>query len=237
MTIREPSSTPRTAATPAPLGKGKQKASEHPKPTLESLNENGMPAKKAFDLYTNPASNKKSSQCHPGEGCSDLSAKRARMEDPPAPTPTKETTPPSTPVNQNPPAPVDQTPPAAPANITPPVSTDQTPSGHPEKAPGEALTNAGVLTMSSGWWSSRALVAQFEKRVNDQLSMVEENHVEHLKTIEAKHTEQLKEVEAKHAEALEIAEAKLVALEEELKKKEASITKSTALKSCTRRHR
>ncbi|XP_062119134.1 alpha carbonic anhydrase 7-like [Humulus lupulus] len=91
-----------------------------------------MPAERAFDLYTNPMSTKKSSRRQPGEGCSDPSAKRAQTEDPPAPTPTKERTPPPTHVNQNPSTPVEQTPPTAPADITPPVSIDQIPSGHPE---------------------------------------------------------------------------------------------------------
>ncbi|XP_062089150.1 proline-rich receptor-like protein kinase PERK8 [Humulus lupulus] len=130
MTIREPSITPRAAAAPAPPRKGKQKQTPliiFPDCLYVSFPAD-MPVERAFDLYTNPACNKKSSRRRPGEGCSDPSAKRARTEDPPAPTPTKETTPPPTPVNQNPPAPVDQTPPAAPADITPPVSTDQTPS-------------------------------------------------------------------------------------------------------------
>ena len=64
------------------------------------------------------------------------------------PTPTKETTPPSTPtkettpptpVNQDPPAPVEQTPPTVPINLTPPASTDQTHAGRREEASREDL--------------------------------------------------------------------------------------------------
>ncbi|XP_062085872.1 vegetative cell wall protein gp1-like [Humulus lupulus] len=97
-----------------------------------------MPAKKAFDLYTNPTSSppgsrKKSSRCQPREGYSDPSAKKARTEDPPAPTPSKETTPPPGPIDQNPLSPVNQTPPPAPADTTPPTFADQTPPGQPKK--------------------------------------------------------------------------------------------------------
>ncbi|XP_062114931.1 uncharacterized protein LOC133828881 [Humulus lupulus] len=111
---------------------------------------------------------------------------------------------------------------------------------------------SGVLTMSSGWRSSRAMAAQFEKRLSDQLCIAEAQHAKQLKTIEAKHDEQLKEVEVKHIEelqgveakhieafreveakhtgVLQTDEAKLASLEAELKKLEASIAKITASK-------
>ncbi|XP_062112714.1 actin cytoskeleton-regulatory complex protein PAN1-like [Humulus lupulus] len=63
-----------------------------------------------------------------------------------------------------------------------------------------------------------------------QLKVVKVKHSEALKEAEAKHTETLKEAEAKHLEALQVTEAKIASLEEELKKKEASIAKITASK-------
>ncbi|XP_062085943.1 vegetative cell wall protein gp1-like [Humulus lupulus] len=84
-----------------------------------------MPSDDAFDLYsqpktTAPASRKKESRQHPGESNSNPSKKRARIEDPPVPVPSKETTPPPAPIDQNPsPAPTDPTPSPAPVDQTP----------------------------------------------------------------------------------------------------------------------
>ncbi|XP_062089205.1 uncharacterized protein LOC133795765 [Humulus lupulus] len=169
-----------------------------------------MPAKRAFDLYTKSASKKKSHRRQSGEGCSNPSAKKSRIDDPHASTPMKETTPPLAPARE------------------------------------------GVLTMTSGWRCSRTLTIQFEKRLSNQLSaaeaqytkqlkateaahaeqmkVVEAKHFDALKEAEVKHTEALKEAEAKHLEALQVTEAKIASLEEELKKKEASIAKITASK-------
>ncbi|XP_062104020.1 uncharacterized protein LOC133815167 [Humulus lupulus] len=281
MTIHDPSGTLRPTATSVPLGRGKKKASE---PILESSDDNDMPTDRAVDLYAKSASKKKSSKRQPGEGCSNPSTKRTRIEDPHAPTPTKETTPPPastkettlpTPVNQDPLAPVKQTPPVAPADLTPPAFTDQTPAGRREEASREDLTSVvlnsakdrltkitkhcrnreaiqetGSMAVDQVFnralnevlaRSLRTLTAQFEKRLSNQLGIAETQHAEHLKAIKAKHTEQLKEVEAKHSEALKVIEAthteaqqtagaKLASLEEEMKKKEASIAKITASK-------
>ncbi|XP_062114057.1 uncharacterized protein LOC133825077 [Humulus lupulus] len=94
--------------------------------------------------------------------------------------------------------------------------------------------------------------AQFEKKLSDQLSAaeaqyteqlkaskatyaeqlkaVETKHSEALKEAEAKHTEALKKAEVKHLEALQVTEATIASLEEELKRKDASIDKITASK-------
>ncbi|XP_062104700.1 pollen-specific leucine-rich repeat extensin-like protein 1 [Humulus lupulus] len=114
------------------------------KPNSEMLFDqmsNDMPAKRAFDLYAKLANKKKSNKRQSGKGCSNPSAKRSRTKDPPAPTPTKETTPPPAsareatppfPVNPDPPSPVGQTPPPAPTDLTPPASTVQKPAGRRE---------------------------------------------------------------------------------------------------------
>ncbi|XP_062100327.1 uncharacterized protein LOC133806217 [Humulus lupulus] len=111
-----------------------------------------MPAGQAFDLYAKSTSKKKSSKRQPREGCSNPSAKRSQIEDPPMPTPTKETTPPPAPAketssNQDPPAPVEQTPPPAHVDLTPPASTDQQHTGRREEASREDLM--GVVLNSA----------------------------------------------------------------------------------------
>ncbi|XP_062112506.1 proline-rich receptor-like protein kinase PERK10 [Humulus lupulus] len=115
VTINETTGALRPAAAPAPLGKD-------------------MLAERAFDLYAKSASKKKSHKRQSGEGYSNLPMKKSRTDDPPAPTPTKETTPPpapareatpTPPVNLDPSSPVGQNPPPAPADLTPPTSTIQ----------------------------------------------------------------------------------------------------------------
>ncbi|XP_062109646.1 uncharacterized protein LOC133821232 [Humulus lupulus] len=91
-----------------------------------------------FDRYTAPAapsSWKKESKWHRGESSNAPSTKKARTEDLPAAAPSKETTPP--------PAPLDQQSPLAPAkqNSTPPTPTNQTPQGN---QPEDALTSTVV---------------------------------------------------------------------------------------------
>ncbi|XP_062080516.1 uncharacterized protein LOC133785281 [Humulus lupulus] len=131
VTINEPTGAPQPTATPAPPGKGKKKAIE---PILESSDENDMHAERTFDLYTKSANKKKSHRRQSEEGYSNLPTKKSRTDDPPAPTPMKETTPqpaptreatPPTPTNPDPPSPVGQTPPPAPVDPTPPASTVQ----------------------------------------------------------------------------------------------------------------
>ncbi|XP_062100252.1 actin cytoskeleton-regulatory complex protein PAN1-like [Humulus lupulus] len=180
------------------------------------MTDKGMPTEHAFDLYAKSASKKKSHKHQSGEGCNNPPAKKSRTDNPPASTPTKETTPQPAPAR----------------DVTPPPP--------------------GVLTMTSSWRCSRTLTAQFEKRLSnylsaaearyteklkaseathaEQLKVVEAKHYEAIKESEAKHTEALKEPEAKHLEALQVTEAKLTSLEEELKKKEASIAKITESK-------
>ncbi|XP_062075181.1 uncharacterized protein LOC133779208 [Humulus lupulus] len=214
VTINEPIGAPRSAAAPAPLGKGKKKASE---PTLESSDENDMPVERAFDLYTKSASKKKSHRRQSGEGCSNPPVKKSRTDDPPAPTPTKETTPrpapsreatPPTPTNPDPPSPVKQTPPPAPVDPTPPASTVQQSAGRREEASGDDLTGVGVLTLTSGWRFLRTQNAQFEKRLSDHLSAAEARYTEKLKAAEASYVEHLEAVKAKQIEALRDAEVK-----------------------------
>ncbi|XP_062100530.1 vegetative cell wall protein gp1-like [Humulus lupulus] len=112
-----------------------------------------MPAERDFDLYAKSKNKKKSHKRQSGEGCGNPSTKKSRTEDPPMPTPTKETTPPPAPardatppfpVNPDPPSPVGQTPPPAPANLTPPTSTVQQPAGHREEASGDNLTGMAL---------------------------------------------------------------------------------------------
>ncbi|XP_062089687.1 uncharacterized protein LOC133796226 [Humulus lupulus] len=236
VTIREPSSTPRAAASPTQQGKGKQKFSKHPEPILESSDENVMSAEDPFNLYSEldpvaPASKKKGSRQHRGESSSNPPTKKARTGDPQTPVPSKETTPPPAPIDQSsPPAPKDQTLPPAPANKTPPAPApaDQTP---PDQI-GEALMNMalnsakGVLTMSAGWRHSGALTAQYKKRLGEQLKASEDKHVEELNTAEAKYTKQLEAAEKKNVELLE-QKAKLA---EELKQHQASLTKAIEAK-------
>ncbi|XP_062100281.1 uncharacterized protein LOC133806174 [Humulus lupulus] len=243
VTIREPSNTLRAAAAPAPPGKGKQKASEHHEPTLE-----------AFDLYTNPtfvtpASRKKSNRCQPGEGCSDPSVKRARTEDPPAPTPSKETTPPPSPTGQTPPAPIDQNP-SAPANPSP--------ATQPDKTLVEAILNSDCTsasdrlkklsrhrhslesfnnthTMPVGQLLSRGLNELLTGILTVSTSWrcseeVVAKKAEEIKAAEERLVEEHKVVEAKHTEELRVAEAKIAKLEEELKKKADTVAKITASK-------
>ncbi|XP_062093793.1 uncharacterized protein LOC133799819 [Humulus lupulus] len=89
-----------------------------------------MPYAEAFNLYSNPnaitpTSRKKMSRRHPGESSIDPSKKRARIEDPSTPLPSKETTPPPAPIDPTPPAPIDLTPPA-PRNPSPPAQPGKT---------------------------------------------------------------------------------------------------------------
>ncbi|XP_062103526.1 pollen-specific leucine-rich repeat extensin-like protein 1 [Humulus lupulus] len=143
VTIREPSSIPRAAAAPAPLGKGKRKVSEHPEPILQSSDENVMSTEDLFDLYcepkpVTPLSKKKGSRQHRRESSKNSPTKKVRTGDPPMPVPSKETKPPPAPIDQtSPPAPVNHTHPLAPVNQPPPAPADQTP---PDQT-GEALTN------------------------------------------------------------------------------------------------
>ncbi|XP_062080152.1 predicted GPI-anchored protein 58 [Humulus lupulus] len=101
----QPKAHPRDVLWPAVEWKGKQKLPEYPEPILESSDENVMPSGEAFDLYSNPNATAPASRRHPGESSSDPSKKRAWTEDPPAPTHSKDMTPPPAPVDLTPPAP------------------------------------------------------------------------------------------------------------------------------------
>ncbi|XP_062103730.1 uncharacterized protein LOC133814836 [Humulus lupulus] len=64
-----------------------------------------MPSDNAFDIYASadaPLSRKKSSRQHPRESSGEPSRERARLEDPPAPSPSKSTTPPPPPPRTTP---------------------------------------------------------------------------------------------------------------------------------------
>ncbi|XP_062089293.1 uncharacterized protein LOC133795855 [Humulus lupulus] len=133
-----------------------------------------MLVEKVFGLYTNPttttpANRKKSNWRHPGEGYSDPSAKRARTEDPPAPTPSKETTPPPSPANQNPPASADPSPPA------------------------QLDKNLGILTVSTGWRRSEEMVPKHAEEIKAVEGRLAKQH----KVVEAKHVEELRAAEVK----------------------------------------
>ncbi|XP_062086364.1 leucine-rich repeat extensin-like protein 5 [Humulus lupulus] len=178
-----------------------------------------MPTKKAFDLYTNTtttttSNRKKSNPRHPGEGCSDPSAKMAQTEDPPVPTPSKEMTPSPGPADQNPPDPTDQNPPA-PTDPSSPAQPDKTLPA-PQLVTGcRNCPNTGILTVSTGWHRSEEIVGK---------------HDEEIKAAEGRLAEQHKVVKAKHVMELQAAEVKITKLEEELKNKEESIAKITASK-------
>ncbi|XP_062080701.1 uncharacterized protein LOC133785488 [Humulus lupulus] len=230
--MREPSSTSRAATTPAPSGKGKKKVSEHPEPIVETSDENDM-----------PASRKKSNRRKDGEGCNDPSVKRARTEDPPAPTPTKETTPPLGPTDQTPPEISKQNPPAA-AN---PSATAQ-----PEKTVVEEILSSACTSASERLKKlsihrrcletiDNALTMPLDQLLNRGLAKLLTDsdrgtgwryskemagkQAEEIKAAEERLAKKHKAVEAKHAEELQAAEAKIAKLEEDLKKKEDSIEK------------
>ncbi|XP_062100895.1 uncharacterized protein LOC133806822 [Humulus lupulus] len=200
-----------------------------------------MLAEDLFDMYSKPdpvapSNKKKGSRKHRGESSWNPPTKKARTEDPLVPFPSKETTPPPTPIDQTSPlAPVDQTCPPAPANQTPPTHADQTP---PDQI-GEALTNMVLssakdrLTKLSRHRHSREAISNTDSMEVDQifnralnkvlnLKVSEDKHAEELKTAEAKYTEQLEAAKKKNAELLE-QKAKLA---EELKQFQAALTKA-----------
>ncbi|XP_062088765.1 uncharacterized protein LOC133795328 [Humulus lupulus] len=138
VTIREPSSILRASAPPAPLGKGKIKATEPPTPIDESSNENDMSFEDVFEHYKATAASsgrKKDNKRTRGES-SKTASKKARTEDPLATVSMKENTPPPSPLEQpastppvdqhsTPPTPVDQ-------HLTPQDPTSQTQRTQPE---------------------------------------------------------------------------------------------------------
>ncbi|XP_062080768.1 uncharacterized protein LOC133785562 [Humulus lupulus] len=175
----------------------------------------------------------------------------AREATPPTPT---NPNPPS-PVGQTPPpAPIDPMPPTS--TVQQSAGCREEASG--DDLTGVVLNSAkdrlskGVLILTSGWRFLRTQNAQFEKKLSDQISAaeaqyteqlkasevtyvkllkaIEVKHSEDLKEAKAKHTEALKKAEAKHLEVLQVTEATIASLEEELKRKDASIDKITASK-------
>ncbi|XP_062114350.1 uncharacterized protein LOC133825420 [Humulus lupulus] len=224
-----------------------------------------MPSGEAFDLYSNPnatnfVSMRKESRRHPRESSSDPSMKRARIEDPPAPQPSKDTTPPPAPVDPTPPAPVDPTP-LAPCNLSPPAQPGKTwteailsiaynsandklkkLSRHRRRQ--ETFSN--VSTMKVDQIFSRTLnevlsgvltmstgwrcLEEMVANHAEEIKTVEERLVEQLKAAEARHAEQLKAVEANHTEQLRAAEEKNSKLGEELKNHKEALVKVTKAK-------
>ncbi|XP_062119084.1 uncharacterized protein LOC133832806 [Humulus lupulus] len=216
-----------------------------------------MPSDDAFDLYrqpktTAPASRKRGSMRHPGESNSDPSKKRARTEDPPAPIPSKETTPP---------APVDQTPPPAPVDPTPPTTVNPMPPDQSGKTQAEAILNTAynsandkLKKLSRHRCSQEAFsnvssmkVKQIPSRsLNEILSGVftlstnwrrsEETYAKHakeIKAVEGRLIEKLKAVKDRHAQLLEelrAAEEKNAKLGGELKQHKEALAKDTESK-------
>ncbi|XP_062074977.1 uncharacterized protein LOC133778984 [Humulus lupulus] len=80
--------------------------------------------------------------------------------------------------------------------------------------------------MSAGWRRSRALIAQYEKRLSEKLKASEDKHATELKMAKEKYTEQLKAAEKKNVELLE-QKAKLA---EDLKQHQAALTKAIEIK-------
>ncbi|XP_062080404.1 uncharacterized protein LOC133785164 [Humulus lupulus] len=76
--------------------------------------------------------------------------------------------------------------------------------------------------MSDGWRRSRALTAQYEKRLGEQLKASEDRHSEELKMAEVKYIERLEAAEKKNAQLLD-QKAKLA---EELKQHQNALTKA-----------
>ncbi|XP_062094108.1 uncharacterized protein LOC133800164 [Humulus lupulus] len=188
-----------------------------------------MPTGEAFDLYSNPnamapTSRKKVSRWHPRESSSDPSKKKAQADNPPAPTPSRDMTPPPAPVDLTPPAPRNPIPSAqsgktqveAIMNIAYNSATDRLKKLSRRQHSLEAFSNAstmkGVLTMSTSFRHSEEMVAE---------------HFEEIKTVEERLTEQLKVVEAKHAEQLRAADEKIAKLGEELKQHQETLVKVT----------
>ncbi|XP_062113945.1 uncharacterized protein LOC133824949 [Humulus lupulus] len=206
-----------------------------------------MPSDDAFDLYslpkaTAPASRKKESRRHPGESSSNPSKKRARIEDPPAPVPSKETTPPPAPVDQTlPPALVDQTPPPVPVDSTPPDKSGNTQgeaimniafnsandklkklSRHRRSR--EAINNTGSMTVDQIFSCGLNEVLSGVLTLSTGWRRSEVMAVEYdkeSKAVEERLGEQLKVAEAKHVEQLKAAEEKNA---EQLRAAEEKIT-------------
>ncbi|XP_062080458.1 uncharacterized protein LOC133785223 [Humulus lupulus] len=136
------------------------------------------------------------------------------------PAPEDQTLPPS-PANQTPPTPADQTPPdqtvEALMNMALNLAKDRLTKLSRHRRSQEAIGNtdsmeveqifnlvlnevlSGVLTMSAVWRCSRALTAQYKKRLGEQLRASEDKHAGELKMAEAKYTKQLEEAEKKNA--------------------------------------
>ncbi|XP_062118818.1 uncharacterized protein LOC133832497 [Humulus lupulus] len=171
----------------------------------------------------------------------------APVDQPSPPAPMDQTLPP-TPADQTPPTPTDQTPPnqtgEALMNMALISAKDRLTKLLRHQHSREAISNtdsmeveqifnralnevpSGVLTMSAGWRCSGALIAQYEKRLGEQLRASEDKHAEELKTAEAKYNEQLEVVEKKNAELFE-QKAKLA---EELKQYQDALTKAIETK-------
>ncbi|XP_062119013.1 uncharacterized protein LOC133832721 [Humulus lupulus] len=137
VTIEEPSSTPRAAASPASKEKGKKKATEPLEPLHESSDENVMDSECVLDLYSAPEvpeaplSKKKASKRHTGESSKMPQAKKSLTAGLPEDRPSSNATPTSSPhEQQTPPAPAGSTP-------SPTALTDQTQQAGPASTGGD----------------------------------------------------------------------------------------------------
>ncbi|XP_062114631.1 lysine-rich arabinogalactan protein 19-like [Humulus lupulus] len=248
--INDPTGAPRPTTTPAPLGKGKKKATE---PILESSDENDMDSENVFDMYCAseapeaPASKKKSSRRHQEESSKVPPAKKSRIADPPANGPSKNATPPPSPLKkQNTPAPVGSTP-------SPPAPTDQTQQVAPASTGGDisspALRSAkdrmakilkhercqeamaGIEMMDVNQILTRALNELASEMLTVTAGQLHSGAItKQTRTSEQQHAEELKAAEAKYAEQLEVAQkTNAVLLKEKNKLAEELREKQTAL--------
>ncbi|XP_062113939.1 proline-rich receptor-like protein kinase PERK8 [Humulus lupulus] len=124
------------------MGKGKKKATEPLKPLDESSDENNMVSENVFDIYSAPeapeapSSKKKTSKRHPEESSKAPPAKKTRTAGPSVDEPSKNVTPPPSPLEQQtPPAPVGSTP-------SPPAPTNQTQQAAPASTGGDISSRA-----------------------------------------------------------------------------------------------
>ncbi|XP_062086298.1 uncharacterized protein LOC133792410 [Humulus lupulus] len=212
-----------------------------------------MASEDMFDFYSAPdapVSKKKASMRHHGECKKDPLAKRARTKDPLAAGPSKNTTPPPSPVEKktpsvpvrltpSPPAPVEQTQPVAPA-----------PTGDDISSRALRLTK-DKMTRILRHERSREAMAGTESMEVDQILNLALNELasamltmtasrlhsgvitEKSKSSEQRHAEELKAVEAKYTEQPEVAQKANTALleeknkmAEEMKEKQAALDKA-----------
>ncbi|XP_062114437.1 uncharacterized protein LOC133825524 [Humulus lupulus] len=210
-----------------------------------------------FDFYSAPdapGSKKKASRRHCEECSKDPPAKKACTEDPPAADPSKNTTPPPSPVEQqNMSVPVGSTPsPSAPADQTQPATS--TPIGDDISSRTLRLAKdrmtrilrhersreamAGTESMEVDQILNRALNELASEMLTVTASRILSGVItEQSKSSEQQHAEELKVIEEKYVEQLEVAQKANTTLldeknkmAEELKEKQAALDKALEAK-------